>query len=214
MTDAPSAGAPGADGQPPAGGSDAAAAPTVVDGASGAPAGDLIGGQKAEAEAAPFTPFDPATFEYPEGLEVDDGQKEWLTKFSTDYKVPVEGIKALIDQHVQLSQAAADRLGGTLDNEWTSTVEGWRTEATKHYATEAALNDVISKCEGVIDEFGGPAIYEHLKTTGLANNLAFMQMFSAIAKAVGEGRPVPPAQNAQDTAPSLAALYPSMAKKD
>lgn len=173
----------------------------------------LIGGSKGEAAPA-GTPFDAATFEYPEGMEVSDEQKGFLTKFATDYKVPAEGVKSLLDQYVQMSQAAADKLGKQLDNEWTATSERWTSETKAHYVSEAKLNDAIAQCERVIDEFGSDAIYEHLKTTGLANNLAVMQMFEKIGRALGEPKPVPPAGAQQSGVTSLADLYPTMAQKD
>lgn len=209
---APAAGAPAA---APTDGVPAATTPVADASAAAAPAEDgfLLKGKEGEASPPPTTPFDAAKFEYPEGLTFDDDQKGFLTKFATDYKVPAEGIKTLLDQYVQLGRAATDRLGEELDNEWSSTAEGWKSETKTHYKTDQALTAAIAKCESVIEEFGSPEIYEHLKTSGLANNLAVVRMLENVATALGEGRPIPKNGVTQEP-PGLASLYPSMVKKD
>lgn len=171
----------------------------------------LLGGEKA---VAPGTPFDAATFEYPEGLEIGDPEREFLTDFTAKFKVPAEGVKALLDQYTQMAKAASDRMGEDLDAAWSTTSEGWATETKTHYKSEVALNAAIAKGEAVINEFGSPEIFSHLSTTGLGNNLAVLQMFEKIGAALGEGRPIPATGAASAEGTILSNLYPTMVKKD
>jgi hypothetical protein len=172
---------------------------------------EVLLGAKDESPAAEPEPFDPEKAEWPEGLELTDEHKTQLAALAGEHKISAGAMKALVDMHANILQGVSDRITDQVRSTWTETVTGWKTEVEKTYGKQ--LDTVLTKCEKVVDEFGGPELREAMMITGMGNHPAVCKFLTSVAEAIGEGKPVNAAGATKEANP-LASLYPSMAKQE
>jgi hypothetical protein len=190
---------------------------------SGAPAQPQQPGQPAEPQntllgegangetPSEFTPFDPNSFEFPEGLEVTDELKTTLADLSSKHKVSGEAMADLVKMHHEMVSQTADKLSREVEETWGNTLNEWKGQVTQHYGDN--LQTVMGKCGKVLDEYGTPELRQALDMTGLGNHPELFKFIERVADAVGEATPVPASG---DPAPARTqgyeSLYPSMIK--
>lgn len=170
----------------------------------------LLGAPKGEAAPAEFVPFDLEKFEWPEDLTVDDEMKQELAKIASTYNISADAAKAFVGMHSQIMQKAVDGLAAEQTAEWNDHVNGFVQETKALYGPK--LDEVITKCERVLDEFGSDDLRNELVATGLGSHPAVFKFLEKLADAIGEGTPL--AASAEPEKKSgLAALYPTMTAK-
>lgn len=155
------------------------------------------------------TPFDPASFTYPEveGVTFSDEDKTAFAGLATKYGVSAEAATAFLQMHAESLKTTHGRVSGEVQTAWNETLTGWTDEVKKTYG--AQLEEVITGCEAVIDQFGGQAFREFLGITGGHSHPAVFAFLKKVGEAVGEAKPVMPQGSA--AADRYATMYPSMA---
>ncbi len=158
------------------------------------------------------TPFDPATFAFPEGIEVTDAQKISLGEVATKYNIPQEAMTDLMKMYAETASAVSDRVSTEVTDAWNTTMNEWQTATKTLYGAE--LPKALTMANTVLDEFGTPELKEALRITGLGNHVEIFKFLGKISEKVGEAAPVPAGGTPAPAQDGIYKLYPSMAPKE
>lgn len=176
--------------------------------ADGAPESLLkaTGGSEPKPAEGADEPFSIEKFQWPEGINATDADKAEIAKIAAEHKVSTKVASAFVNMHAGILKRVADEQAA----EWNKQVSGYAAETRKHFGD--TLDAAVGAAEKVLDEFGDNDLRAQLVATGLGNHKSVISFFEKIAKAVGEGTPVPSSGAAAAVHP-LASLYPTMVEK-
>lgn len=186
----------------------------VTPGEAGAAEGKqtLLGAAEEAAPETAATPFDAAKFEWPEALVFTDEDKQGIAELAGTHKISQEGMSALLERHAKAMEAASDRAGETMAEAWSGTINEWTAAVKTEHG--AKFEEVLTKCERVVDEFGGKDLRQALEVTGAGSNPAVIRFIAKMADALGEAKPVNTGGEPAGEKNLLAAMYPSMVSKE
>lgn len=159
------------------------------------------------AEPAAPTPFDPATFTYPEGVTFSDEDKTFLSETAAKYSIPHQAMEALVGRYASTMQAASDGMSGQVQRDWDETIKGWQGKVKETYGPK--LEEALVRLESVIDRFGDDEFRSFLSITGAHSHPAVFAFLEKVHAAVGEAKPVLP-NGAPAAGDIYATMYPTM----
>lgn len=154
--------------------------------------------------AAPEFKFD--DLKVPEGLDVSDEQKEFLTTFAKDNKISAEGVQKLLDTHAKTMETAVAQS----QSAWKEVVSGWEAEVKadpeiggeKLPETLRVVSQALQEhSEGV--KGGYDAVKDALNMTQVGSHPALIRVMYNMAVKLTEGKGVTGA--APPSAPKSAA---------
>lgn len=166
---------------------------------------------KVEAEAAPeFVPLTADNIQFPEGVEVDEGVRDLFLDVLNDQELSsADRAQALVDLHVQMSQATSE----TSSQAWADLQESWQNEVRNDPDIGGhKLEGHLSNIGKVLDQYGTPELRAVMDQTGAGNNIHVVKFLANLAKDVTEGSY---AQGMAAPVSELSAaerMFPSMAK--
>ena len=150
--------------------------------------------QPAEVIAPPAPqPVEYQPFTAPEGFTLDDAVLKPYTDILSKHGVPQEAAQELLTRYAeQQKQQQTAQLDA-----WARTRTDWRDKFIKD--PEIGGNKqatTLARCAEVIDRFSGSAenakeLRQMLSDTGGGDHPAIIRLLNNVAKAFGEGRPVP-----------------------
>lgn len=166
----------------------------------------LLGAKPAAEEAPAPEPFDLEKLELPEGLSLEDGDKEFLTKAAAEHGLTQGAVSSLLTYYASKMQ----EFSASAHEAFTQTVTEWGDKTRAEYGDR--LNPVLGQIGKVLDEFGSDELREAFTLTGIGNHPELVRFLERVAGALGEGRPVNPAGEPGGEADPLLKMYPSMKK--
>jgi hypothetical protein len=163
------------------------AAPAVEakpDDKAAAPAADA----PVEAKAEPIV-YD---FKIPEGVALADGERAELVDLFNEGKAQPEYAQKLLDRHYAEVKKVAESIRAEQFSEWNKTQDEWRGQVMADPELGGPrLQTTLNMAGTVLEQYGSDDLRKMLGYTGAGNHPAMVRFMHNIARALGEGRPVP-----------------------
>ena len=197
---------------------DAKAPATLLGGSEKAPAdkagdsgtGEKTSDQKTDEVTLTGAPDNYGEFVVPQGLELDKSAVAEFLPLAKELNLSQAGAQKLVDWDIARQQKAT----GDAEKEWNDMVLSWQKEAKEDKEIGGAkFDENLALANGVIDQFGTPALKQALVTTMVGNHVEFVRLLAKVGKVMGEGS-IKTGQETADTGKSVEeVLYPTMFKK-
>ncbi len=134
-------------------------------------------------EPAPITY---EAFKLPEGLEANGKEMETYVDVLKEFKAPQELGQKLIDLHV----AELQKIVALQQETWQKTLDTWRNDTLADPELGGnRLQTVLTRCQGVLDEFADQDFRQMLAVTGLGNHRSMVRFLDKVAAFVAEPGP-------------------------
>lgn len=167
--------------------------------------------EEAAPEAAPeFVPLTADNIQFPEGIEVDEGVRDLFLDVLNDQELsPADRAQALVDLHVQMSQATSE----TSSQAWADLQESWQNEVRNDPDIGGhKLEGHLSNIGKVLDQYGTPELRAVMDQTGAGNNIHVVKFLANLAKDVTEGSYAQGMAAPVSEMSAAERMFPSMAK--
>ena len=154
-------------------------------------------------------------FKLPEGITLDETSMAVITPAFKELGLDNAQAQKLVDLQIQLTKANED----VHVAKWNEYLETQKTEAKAYFGVK--LPEVMRNVARARDTFLSKPMQEKLNVAGFSNDKDFLETLDKIGRVIGEGKFVEGKRSApakgdgsvELTGPTLADVYPSMAKR-
>lgn len=154
-------------------------------------------------------------FKLPEGVTLDEASMALVTPEFKALGLNNEQAQKLVDLQLKLTKANET----AHVQAWDQFVENQKKEAKDYFGTK--LPEVMRNVARARDTFISKAMQEKLNVAGFSNDKDFLETLDKVGRVIGEGKFVSGKQSApakgdgsvEVSGPTMADVYPSMAKK-
>lgn len=151
-----------------------------------------------------------ASFNLPDGVQVDDATMEEARGLFAEAKLPQAAAQRFVDFYADKMRAVAE----APYKAWAETQEQWVREVNRDAEIGGArLKAALSAAGRAIDAFGSPRLREVLTFTGAGNHPEIVRFFARVGKAISEDGHIPgAAARVHRTAAEV--MYPTMREQE